>query len=97
MASERPSSPLAHASGDVAVPLSELRPGAVAVVARVDPGAVGRRLLDLGFVPTTPIRVLRRAPLGDPTTYELRGTRLCLRRSEARAVWVIAPGAGADA
>ena len=55
----------------------------------VDPGSpVSRRLLDLGFVPGTRVRVLRRAPLGDPTVYELRGTQLCLRRSEAARVWV---------
>jgi Fe2+ transport system protein FeoA len=73
-----------------AVPLVELAPGARAVVARVDPNVpLGRRLLDLGFVPGTPIRVLRRAPLGDPVSYELRGMRLCLRRSEACQVWVV--------
>jgi Fe2+ transport system protein FeoA len=61
----------------------------VGVVEHVDPGSpVSRRLLDLGFVPGTRVRVLRRAPLGDPTVYELRGTQLCLRRSEAARVWV---------
>ncbi|MFB3051734.1 MAG: ferrous iron transport protein A, partial [Acidimicrobiia bacterium] len=44
---------------------------------------VGRRLADLGLVPKTRIRTVRRAPLGDPTVYELRGYRLCLRRNEA--------------
>ena len=59
------------------------------MVARVDPDhPIGRRLLDLGFAPDTPIQVLRRAPLGDPVSYELRGMRLCLRRTEAQRVWV---------
>ena len=71
------------------VPLVDLPPGSGAVVARVDPNhPIGRRLLDLGFVPDTPIRVLGRAPPGDPVTYELRGMRLCLRRTEACRVWV---------
>ncbi len=48
----------------------------------------GQRLLDLGFVPETRIRVVRRAPLGDPVLYDLRGTRLCLRRSEAAIIRV---------
>ena len=69
-------------------PLSELPPGTCAVVVRVEATPIGRRLLDLGFVPNTSIRVMRRAPLGDPTTYELRGMRLCLRQEEARAVQV---------
>jgi Fe2+ transport system protein FeoA len=72
-----------------ALPLSELAPGSRAVIERVDASlSSGRRLCDLGFVPETEIEVVRRAPLGDPIAYEVRGTRLCLRRSEARHVWV---------
>lgn len=71
------------------VPLSDLTLGTRARVVRVDADRpIGRRLLDLGFVPGTSIRVMRRAPLGDPTTYELRGTRLCLRRAEAHHIQV---------
>jgi len=69
--------------------LADLEPGDRAVVHAVDPScALGRRLIDLGFRPGTPVRVLRRAPLGDPTSYALRGTQLCLRRSEAEQIAV---------
>lgn len=69
--------------------LSSLAPGAVAVVVSVDLASpAGRRLADLGFLPGTAISVLRRAPLGDPVSFYLRGTQLCLRRSEAEAVKV---------
>ncbi len=69
--------------------LTRLRVGAWARVESVDErSSVARRLLDLGFVPGTAIRSIRRAPLGDPTLYELRGTQLCLRRSEADRVQV---------
>jgi ferrous iron transport protein A len=72
-----------------ALSLADLEPGARARVAAVDPGcAIGRRLLDLGFVAGTPVRVVRRAPFGDPVEYELRGYRLCLRRSEASRIRV---------
>jgi ferrous iron transport protein A len=72
-----------------AVALADLEPGTAARVEAVDPGsAIGRRLLDLGFVPGTEVRVVRRAPLGDPVEYELRGYRLCLRRSEALRIRV---------
>jgi ferrous iron transport protein A len=71
------------------VALADLEPGAGAWVESVDPSsATGRRLLDLGFVPGTRVRVVRRAPLGDPVEYELRGYRLCLRRSEALRIRV---------
>ena len=47
-----------------------------------------RRLEDLGFLPGTVVRVERRAPLGDPTVYELRGSRLALRKESARLIKV---------
>jgi ferrous iron transport protein A len=73
-----------------AVPLASLRPGDCGLVESVDAStAVGRRLADLGFLPRTPVRVLRTAPLGDPIVYELRGYRLCMRRSEAARVLVV--------
>lgn len=77
------------------VRLAELTPGSRAEVESVDGGPLARRLLDLGFVPRTQVLVVRRAPLGDPTEYELRGTRLCLRRAEAARVRVrpVAPAA----
>ena len=70
-----------------ALPLSELRPGERGVVTTVAEDArAARRLLDLGLLPGTEVRAIRRAPLGDPAVYELRGARLCLRREDARHV-----------
>jgi Fe2+ transport system protein FeoA len=66
------------------------RPGARLIVDHVDveSAPAGRRLVDLGLLPNTPVRVVRRAPLGDPTEYALRGYRLCLRRVDAARIWV---------
>jgi ferrous iron transport protein A len=49
---------------------------------------VGSRLTDLGFIAGTPIKVVRRAPLGDPTVLELRGYQMCLRRAEMQRIVV---------
>lgn len=68
--------------------LSELEPGQVAIVRGLDEGPPGRRLLDLGFFPQTRVRAVRRAPLGDPIVFELRGYRLCIRRADAEGVRV---------
>lgn len=69
--------------------LSELPVGARArVVALEAEPALAARLTALGFLPETEVRCRRRAPLGDPRVYELRGTQLCLRRSEAARVRV---------
>lgn len=67
--------------------LSELRPGESGIVIEVDSNCpIGRRLLDLGLLPHTPVRALRKAPLGDPAVFEFRGYRLCLRETEAAQI-----------
>jgi len=67
--------------------LAALAPGGEAEVLSVDASdPVGRRLVALGLAAGTRVRVLRRAPLGDPTLYELRGFQLSLRQSEALRV-----------
>ena len=83
--------PLAKSVG---VPLSSLAPGHRATVLDVDASTPeGRRLLELGFLPETEIRVIRRAPLGDPIAFYLRGGQTCLRRSEAALIRVFAADA----
>lgn len=49
---------------------------------------VGRRLSDLGFLAGTHVLAVRRAPLGEPTIYELRGYQMSLRRAEAQRILV---------
>ena len=67
--------------------LADLLPGETGRVAEMPADdSVGRRLMDLGLLPDTPIRALRRSPLGDPSVYELRGYRLCLRRADAATI-----------
>ena len=77
-------------AGDAeSVPLSALNPGEEGRIASIDSrDAIGRRLLDLGLVPQTRISLVRRAPLGDPSLYELCGYQLCLRKTEAERVQV---------
>jgi ferrous iron transport protein A len=78
----------ATAAGETS--LAALGPGSVAVIVDIDRASPeGQRLLDLGFVPNTRIEVLKRAPLGDPMVYDLRGYRLCLRRTDADRVRVM--------
>lgn len=48
--------------------------------------AYRRRLLELGFVPGTEVRLVRRVEVGDVLEVELRFSRVSLRISEARAI-----------
>ena len=50
--------------------------------------AVAIRLLEMGLTPGVAVRVLGRAPLGDPLELELRGYRLSIRLAEAARVTV---------
>ncbi len=71
------------------ISLAELPEGKTGVITSIDTtSATAQRLLDLGFVPGTPIKAMKRAPMGDPTTFEIRGYQLGLRRSESEIVEV---------
>jgi ferrous iron transport protein A len=47
-----------------------------------------RRIMEMGLVPGTPVRVVAVAPLGDPITLELRASLLSIRKREAEQVSV---------
>lgn len=49
-------------------------------------GEIRQRLIDLGFVKNETGIVLRQALLKDPIEIEIKGTRVSLRRSEARLI-----------
>jgi ferrous iron transport protein A len=51
-------------------------------------GIMGQRLLDMGFIPGTRIKVIRNAPLVDPVEFQLKGYNISLRHSEAKQVEV---------
>lgn len=71
------------------VALSTLPVGAEARVDRIGrTHPLRRRLLELGFVRGALVRVVRRAPLGDPLELTLGGTHLALRAAELEDVWV---------
>jgi Fe2+ transport system protein FeoA len=46
------------------------------------------RLMELGLLPGTQIKVVRFAPLGDPIEVVVRGYHLSLRRGEASGILV---------
>lgn len=47
-----------------------------------------RRLLEMGFCNGAHVKVIRRAPLGDPIEFRLRGYHLSLRADQARHIRV---------
>ena len=45
-----------------------------------------KRLQALGFTKGTLVEFIRQAPLGDPIEIKIRGSRVALRKAEARAL-----------
>lgn len=69
--------------------LAGIADGTTAVVRRlVLPRATARRLFEMGLLPGTRVRVVRRAPLGDPIELRLRNYSLSIRREEAALIEV---------
>ena len=67
--------------------LSDLPVGAAGVIEDLphDSDAL-TRLRELGFVPGTRVRLVRRAPRGDPIEVAVRGSRVAMRRGEAACI-----------
>ena len=72
-----------------AQPLASLKVGSAATISeiRVPPEYRGR-LLEMGLIVGTPIKLVRFAPLGDPVEIKVRGYHLSLRKHEAEQIWV---------
>jgi ferrous iron transport protein A len=67
--------------------VADLRVGQTATVERiVGGGALRRRLLELGMLSGTSVRVVRIAPLGDPIELEVRGASLSIRHYDAHSI-----------
>ena len=71
------------------VTLDELQPGQQAVLRTCSAeGAVLQRLSEMGFVPGAGLRLVRRAPFGDPLEVQIGRSHLALRRADARSMEV---------
>ncbi len=68
----------------------DLKKGMRARVAYLEEGQeLCGRLLEMGLIPGTEFSVVKVAPLGDPIEIDLRGYRLCLRRSETSCLRLV--------
>ena len=50
------------------------------------------RLLDMGLIPKTEVKVIKVAPMGDPIELQVRGYELTLRQEDAREIQVAEEG-----
>ncbi len=74
--------------------LLDLPLGQHAEIESIDCGRrLSRRLMEMGLLPGTRVRVVRVAPLGDPIELRLRNYSLSVRRAEAARIAVRPQGA----
>lgn len=67
--------------------LDRLKIGETAVIKTVGgEGALRLRLLDMGLIPRTKVKMLKRAPMGDPLDIIVRGYELTLRAEDAKNI-----------
>lgn len=69
--------------------LSELKIGQEALIISIKGvGALRHRLLEMGILPNTYIKLVNAAPLGDPLEIKIRGYELSLRKDDAKLIEV---------
>ena len=69
--------------------LSELQTGQTATVAKIEgDSSTRRRIMDMGIIPRSPIKMIRAAPLGDPLEFDIKDYSLTLRKRDADHVLV---------
>ncbi len=69
------------------ITLEDLQPGDEAIISGYSEEIADElRLLEMGLIIGSAVRMIRRAPLGDPLQIRIRGFDLSLRRNVARGI-----------
>lgn len=67
--------------------LDKLPIGKTAVITAVGgEGALRCRLLDMGLIPKTKVKIIKVAPMGDPIELSVRGYELSIRIEDAQKI-----------
>lgn len=71
------------------IKLNECKIGEKGKIKHVDgEGRIRRRLFDMGVTPGAVVKLVKKAPLGDPLEINVRGYELTLRKEEAMLVTI---------
>lgn len=69
--------------------LDQLGIGGSAIIKKVEgEEALRLRLLDMGLIPRTMVKLIKVAPMGDPIQIQVRGYELTLRKDDARNITI---------
>lgn len=65
---------------------ADLKPGEEGVIDGFKDSVISLKLMEMGCLPGSIIKMNFAAPLGDPVSYDVAGYNLTMRRSEAAAI-----------
>ena len=68
--------------------LSDVKPGQTVQIEKLNQSSLKMRLMSMGMIKGTTIKVLRSAPLGDPMAVKVRSYVLSLRLDDAANIQV---------
>ncbi len=68
--------------------LSDVKPGQTVQIEKLNQSSLRTRLMSMGMIKGTTIKVLRSAPLGDPMAVKVRSYVLSLRLDDAANIQV---------
>lgn len=70
--------------------LKDGKAGTTVRIDKIGDSALKERLMTMGLIPGTRVKVLRSAPLGDPMALSIRSYNLALRLADAERIQVSA-------
>lgn len=70
--------------------LNDVKPGTTVKIENLEHSNIKTRLMSMGLIKGTPVKVLRSAPLGDPMAISVRSYNLSLRLDYAKKITVSA-------
>lgn len=68
--------------------LKDGKPGMTLKIVKINESDLKQRMMTMGLIPGTKVKVLRSAPLGDPIAIGVRSYNLALRKADAENIEV---------
>ncbi len=68
--------------------VADLKPGESGVINGFSDGVISLKLMEMGCLPGSSIKMNYSAPFGDPISYDVAGYNLTLRISEASTILI---------
>ncbi|MDD6382018.1 ferrous iron transport protein A [Mitsuokella sp.] len=68
--------------------LKDGKTGMTLKIVKIEESELKQRMMTMGLIPGTKVKILRSAPLGDPIAIGVRSYNLALRRADAEKVQV---------